>query len=244
MPDTNDRPKDQVLPDGRWQFDQAVTDVFDDMLGRSIPEYQTMRALVTEMATRFIQPGTDVVDLGCSRGEAMAPLLQNSSAARFIGIEVSQPMLDWCEYRFEGLIQEGRVFIQNLDLRREFPACSASLVLSVLTLQFTPIEYRQAILQRVYQHMLPGGAFILVEKVLGSSANLDRVLVEQYYGLKRGNGYSEEQIQRKRMSLEGVLVPVTAQWNEQLLRTAGFTEVECFWRNLNFAGWVALKPAQ
>ena len=39
----------------------------------------------------------------------------------------------------------------------------------------------------------------------------------------------------------GVLVPVTAHWNEELLRQEGFTSVDCFWRHLNFAGWVAVK---
>jgi tRNA (cmo5U34)-methyltransferase len=34
---------------------------------------------------------------------------------------------------------------------------------------------------------------------------------------------------------------VTAKWNEDLLRDAGFRTVECFWRHLNFAGWVAVK---
>ena len=42
-----------------------------------------------------------------------------------------------------------------------------------------------------------------------------------YHGLKRANGYGEEAIERKRLSLEGVLVPVTAAGNEDLLRGAG-----------------------
>jgi hypothetical protein len=62
---------------------------------------------------------------------------------------------------------------------------------------------------------------------------------------ERANGYGEEEgeeeIERKRLSLEGVLVPVAAEWNEDLLRRAGFDEVECFWRCLNFAGSVAIK---
>ena len=36
-------------------------------------------------------------------------------------------------------------------------------------------------------------------------------------------------------------MPVTAAWNEELLRTAGFGVVECFWRYLNFAAWVAVR---
>ena len=113
--------------------------------------------------------------------------------------------------------------------------------LCILTLQFVPIEYRQRIVRDVYAHTVEGGAFILVEKVLGASADIDAEMVDQYYTLKRANGYSEEQIERKRLSLEGVLVPVTARWNEELLRGAGFGQVDCFWRWMNFAGWLAVK---
>jgi tRNA (cmo5U34)-methyltransferase len=55
------------------------------------------------------------------------------------------------------------------------------------------------------------------------------------------NGYTEAEVERKRLALEGVLVPVTAAWNEDLLFGAGFTSVDCFWRYLNFAGWVAVR---
>ena len=82
---------------------------------------------------------------------------------------------------------------------------------------------------------------MLVEKILGATADLDAQMVSRYYALKGANGYSPEQIERKRLSLEGVLVPVTARWNEELLRMAGFTQVDCFWRWMNFAGWLAVK---
>ena len=134
------------------------------------------------------------------------------------------------------------VSIQSADLRHEFPGVTSSLVLSVLTLQFTPIEYRQQIIRRVFESLAPGGAFILVEKVLGATSRLDEAFVELFLNIKRENGYSDSQIDRKRMSLEGVLVPVTARWNEELLREEGFSSVDCFWRHLNFAGWVAVKP--
>ena len=82
---------------------------------------------------------------------------------------------------------------------------------------------------------------ILVEKVLGKSADLDRALVDVYYDFKRRMGYTQEEIDRKRLSLEGVLVPVTAEWNEELLHGAGFARVDCVWRWSNFAAWLAVK---
>jgi len=83
---------------------------------------------------------------------------------------------------------------------------------------------------------------VLVEKVLGASAELDEAFVELFLTMKERNGYSPGEIDRKRLSLEGVLVPVTARWNEDLLHQEGFASVDCFWRHLNFAGWVAVKP--
>jgi tRNA (cmo5U34)-methyltransferase len=117
----------------------------------------------------------------------------------------------------------------------------AQVILSVLTIQFTPIEYRLQILRDVYEHLADDGVFIFVEKVLGETACLDRLFRNNYYAMKEANGYTEEEIERKKLSLEGVLVPVTASMNEQLLKASGFKEVDCFWRWSNFAGWVALK---
>lgn len=235
--------RDHVLPQGKWQFDAEVTDVFDEMLRRSIPQYDVMRSAVFEIASRFAKEKTAIVDLGCSRGDALDPLVSRFGAYnRFVGVEVSLPMLEAARKRFQGYIACGVVSIREMDLRHQFPPERASVILSVLTLQFTPIEYRLKIVREAFNALIPGGALILVEKVLGASADLDAMLVDLYYGMKRENGYSQEEIDRKRLSLEGVLVPVTASWNEQLLHQCGFTEVDCFWRYLNFAGWVAVKP--
>lgn len=231
------------LPKGdRWAFDESVTDVFTDMLQRSIPQYEIMRRAVVDVGAAFVQPATQIVDLGCSRGDSLAPFVSMfGDANRYVGIEVSKPMLAAARDRFADEIDRGIVRISDMDLRRDYPQGPTSLTLSVLTLQFTPIDHRQRILEDACRYTLPGGALILVEKILGSTCSLDRLLIQNYYNLKAENGFSTEEIERKRLSLEGVLVPVTAKWNEELLRAAGFQEVECFWRWMNFAGWVALR---
>lgn len=232
-------PHDQTMPHGQWQFNDEVATVFDDMLARSIPQYETMRHACYSLANRYRQPDSCIIDLGCSRGEAMAPLVERFGVHNhFIGVETSPPMLQAAQQRFADY---PTVEILPLDLRLNYPPAKSSVTLSILTLQFTPIEYRQKILKNIYDHLLPNGALILVEKVLGATADLDALMVDLYYGLKADNGYSQEQIERKRLSLEGVLVPVTADWNEQLLAQTGFKQIDCFWRWMNFAGWVAVK---
>lgn len=89
--------------------------------------------------------------------------------------------------------------------------------------------------------MKPGGAFFLVEKIIGSSAEIDEQMTRHYYKHKTAHGYSQDQIQRKRLALKGVLVSVTAQWNLELLNLTGFKHVDCFWRWMNFGGYIAIK---
>jgi len=235
-------PVDQTMPEGAWKFDDGVTAVFDDMLSRSIPQYDVMRRACFDLACRYAQRKTDIVDLGCSRGEAIAALVDKFGVNnRFVGVEVSGPMLQASQERFRGMIDAGVVSIRNLDLRTEYPPVAASVTLCILTLQFTPIEYRLQIMQEIYDHTLPDGVLILVEKVIGAGAGINQKMVDIYYGLKAQNGYTQEQIQRKRLSLEGVLVPMTARWNEEMMALVGFRQVDCFWRWMNFAGWIAVK---
>jgi tRNA (cmo5U34)-methyltransferase len=224
----------------KWEFDESVTDIFEDMLSRSIPQYEVMRKAVTNIASEFISNGGHVIDIGCSRGEQISRLIGSfGNECHYHGIECSQPMIDVCSDKFKDF---RNVKLYNIDLRKEWIEIkNTSVCLSILTLQFIPIEYRLSLLKKIYDSTKVGGCLIVVEKVIGGSAKIDELTTEQYYNLKHQNGYSVYEIERKRLSLEGVLVPVTAKWNEEMIRLSGFSEVDCFWRWMNFAGWIAIK---
>ena len=234
--------RDTVVPGAHWAFDDNVTKCFDDMLARSIPEYVNMRSLTFELGKHFIDSINGVVDLGASRGEALAPFVP--LASRCYALEISEPMGEVLRARFK---DEPKVSVLQKDLRTvtnefsPFLEGKNCLVLSILTLQFVPIEYRPKIVRLIYKSLKPGGAFMFVEKVIGNTPDLDELLVTEYYAMKNRNGYSYEDIQRKRASLEGVLVPMTDNWNRDMLRSAGFQQIDCYYRSLNFCGLIAVK---
>lgn len=234
-------PLESDLVDGEpWVFDADVADGFDEMLSRSIPDYDQMRSSVFAVGRRFVDESFQwpvALDLGCSRGEALAPFVDAGWAG--IGYEVSEPMLAAARARFAG--KEG-VEVEQRDLREPFsPWRKADVVLSVLTLMFVPTNHRQRVLRDAFAALRPGGALILVEKVLGAG-QLDDVFVDAYHELKGKNGYGDEEIRKKALALEGVLVPLTAEMNESLLADAGFRPVDSFWSWMNFRGWVAIRP--
>lgn len=237
--------RDETVPGDRWVFGEAETAAFADMLARSIPDYENLRRLCFEVGRAFVRTDAGdgwLLDLGASRGEAVAEFVRSYGATiRYTLAEVAPPMIEAIESRFGGYIESGRMDVFDGDLATAFPSRPYTLALSVLTLQFIPINHRQQILRRIWESLRPGGALILVEKVLGQGSTLDSLFVGEYHAMKQANGYSPDTVERKRLALEGVLVPVTASINESFLRDAGFTAVDCFWRRLNFAGWIAVK---
>lgn len=246
---------DNLIPaKDKWEFDDAVTKVFGDMLGASIPGLDDMRYWVDKITAwvvdRQLPPARTagrhlrVLDLGASLGDAVARVVPEFPHVQFGLIETSEPMRTALREKFQGA---GNVRVYDNDLRYDRGPVYAPtgfdnvVVLSVLTQMFIPVEHRQGLVSSVYDALAPGGVFVSVEKTLGDSTWGEDRLTEWYYDFKRDQGYNEEAIMRKRMSLEGVLVPLRSTWCEDVLRQAGFARIQKFWQSGPFVGWVAEK---
>ena len=237
---------DNIVPNKKWEFDEDVSNCFEDMLNRSIPQYDIMRDLVFKVGCKILEQNQtkrySILEIGCSDGISLQPFINKYGAlARFKGIDISEPMLNKAKEKYKNLIDCNIVNFENIDLRYCFPNDIYDLIMSILTIQFTPIEYRQKIIQNIYDKIIDGGAFIFVEKVLGNCSEINEIMVEEYYNLKKTNGYTQDQIDRKKLSLEGVLVPMTSNWNIDMLKQAGFKKIDVFWRWMNFEGYIAIK---
>lgn len=240
-----DEKADNVVTAGKkWVFDEEVAQCFANMLARSIPGYEQMRELTLAIGDKYLrEKGVSIVtDIGCSNGLDIQPFIDKYGARihTFL-IDSSQAMIDEARKRFSGWVECDAMKLYCSDVTKQYPPAVADVTLCILALQFTPIEERQQLLKKIYDHTQKGGALILVEKVQGENASMDDMLTACYYAHKRNCGYTDQQIAEKRESLRGVLVNLKPAWNEQLLKEAGFTDVQMFWRHLNFCGWVAVK---
>lgn len=227
----------------KWEFNKEVTECFEEMLNRSIPNYVHLRELITNIGVHHIQENalkhTNILDIGSSHGEQIQLLSEKLSTNKFYGVEISEPMVNYSRKRFRN---NYNVEILKEDLtKNDLPVTQCGLITSILTIQFIPIEYRQKIINNIYQSLHKKGLFIFVEKIIGDNYNFSELYETLYYDLKERNGYSIEEIREKRLKLEGVLVPTTNQFNIELLKQAGFTKIDIFWKDLNFIGYIAMK---
>ena len=123
------------------------------------------------------------------------------------------------------------------------PIENASVVTMCWTLQFIRPFRRDSLIKSIYDGLSDGGVFLVTEKILTGSSDMNRFFIEFYYDLKKRNDYSDNEILRKREALENVLIPYRISENYELFRRNGFQIVETFFQWFNFAGFLCVKKS-
>lgn len=236
--------KEEITKVSDFVFGTTVVKVFDDMVSRSVPFYNETQRMLAEIAADHVKEGSFVYDLGCSTGTTMIEVDKLiPSDIRFVGIDESPEMLEKCDVKLKECNFVRPYDLILGDLHEELPIKNASVVILSLTLQFVRPLYRERLLKNIYAGLNPGGVLLLVEKVLAENSIFNRDFIKYYYNYKRRNHYSEMEISQKREALENVLIPYKLSENLLLLKEAGFTYCETFFKWYNFSGMIAYKKS-
>ncbi len=228
-----------------FAFNEAVVRVFPDMIKRSVPGYPTIVENIGVLAAQFAQPDSLLYDLGCSLGAVTQALRRHVRAdgCRVVAVDNSPAMVERCR---EYLHAQDSMFQELLPVSVEEGDILAlafqpsSVVALNFTLQFIAPDQRLALLGRIRQSLLPGGALILSEKLRFEDAGEQQLLTDLHIGFKRANGYSELEIAQKRSALDNVMKPDSLEQHRERLLKAGFSRVIPWFQCLNFASLIAL----
>jgi tRNA (cmo5U34)-methyltransferase len=212
------------------------------MLERSVPMYQECQSLAVHWCAQFAQANTCVYDLGCSTGTLLLKLAQSidqKNEVSLIGVDNSPAMLE----KSKKTLEESPIPCKLIeaDLNKGISIENASVVVMNYTLQFVLPEQRVKLLKNIFEGLLPGGSLVLIEKIKSEIPELDRAFIEFHHQFKRDRGYSSLEISRKREALENVLIPLTVEENRDMIKEAGFSTVDLFFKWNNFAGFIALN---
>lgn len=225
-----------------FQFDTRVTRVFDDMINRSVPCYDVVQSIMVTMAQHYYRPGTVVYDLGCSLAETslrLASVLPSDS--QIVGIDKSPAMVEAARKKVAEQHYEKQITIKEGLIQDKLPEASASVIIMSLTLQFIrPLE-RGNIIKIAHNALRSGGVLLVFEKTLQADPDLHRLFIDKYHAFKADNGYSYEEILRKRLALENVLIPFTVEENLSMIAGSGFGSAQTFFQWLNFSAFMAVK---
>ncbi|MFT7824789.1 MAG: carboxy-S-adenosyl-L-methionine synthase CmoA [Sulfurimonas sp.] len=223
----------------KFEFDNAVASVFDDMLSRSVPFYDEVRKLIISMILAEQGEEKKVLDLGSSTAKFLLDLDSKLDARMHLkGIDNSQAMLDRAR-------QKCQAFGANIELELadmlEYDFGGEDFIVANYTLQFIRPMQRPDLIQKIYKGLHDGGIFVFSEKVVFADKKLDKQLIDIYYDYKKEQGYSAYEIAQKREALENVLIPFTIEENIQMCKKAGFKQISTLFQWGNFVTFAARK---
>ncbi|MBV06520.1 MAG: carboxy-S-adenosyl-L-methionine synthase CmoA [Gammaproteobacteria bacterium] len=231
--------KDKIFEEGNvsclpFSFNQEVTEVFEDMIDRSVPGYITTLNIIEQQSKKHSRENTNIYDLGCSLGASTASIINGvEGRAKIIGIDSSESMIMSCNTKFSNLIEEGVVEFLNEDICNSVIQ-NASIVVINFVLQFLELSERQKLMKKIYEGLNPDGILLLSEKVHFESERETAEISKIHHSFKSKNGYSELEISGKRDSLEGVLITETEKQHIKRLEEVGFINPIKLMFDLNF----------
>ena len=222
-----------ISKQSNWVFDEHVAPEFDKHVRKSVPNYVHVQELAETFSDWFTYPNCSVIDFGASTGETLRRIRRrHSKALNLVGYDNSQAMIN--QAKLKG------IDITFADLEKPLVFPNFAYGVSLYTLQFLRPDTRNSLLKRIYHCLDNAGGMFIVEKVLGSTAQMQDILQQLYWEMKAKNGFSSEQIINKAKALRGCMYPKTITDNEEEFRSVGFNS-EIVFKESQFCGWLLTK---
>lgn len=226
----------------KFDFNESVANVFDDMIERSVPFYKEVIDLTIFFILKNLKTDSLVVDLGCSTGNFLLELdnrlRKDSKYLDLVGIDSSESMIKRAKLKNQALGGNIKFICQDF-LNTKFSPCD--FFISHYTMQFVrPLE-RIPLIKNLYNSLRKGGILFMAEKTISTDSVFEPQMIDCYHNYKIKNGYTHSEIYKKREALENVLVPFSMIENLSVLKEAGFEQVELPFKWINFNLFMARK---
>jgi len=171
-----------------------------------------------------------VLDLGAGTGLLAAMVAKAFPSASIHLTDISEAMLDQARQRF-GDTPRITYAVQahtRLSARSKY-----DLVISALSIHHLAHSEKQALFEKIYRALLPGGLFVNADQALGPSVEVEEAWHRQWLADVKAGGLPEpawsQAMERVRLDRNATLADQLA-W----LENAGFENVACRYQRFRF----------
>ena len=168
-----------------------------------------------------------VLDLGTGDGRLLALVRADRPQSVGVALDVSEPMLERARRRFA----DAPVELVRHDLSEPLPDLGQfDAVVSSFAIHHLGDERKRSLYAEVFARLLPGGVFANLEHVASPTPRLHR----RFYEALARLGVDDREDPSDRL----VDVETQLRW----LREIGFEDVDCYWKWLEMALLIGLRP--
>ena len=188
-----------------WQFNQDVARIFPNHARQHIPNYDQVIDLTVSICSENLDQYSGILEVGCAVGETLSRLDQQGFK-NLHGVDSSLDMLTQCPPKIANYYHSFNIPVNTSKY---------DAILCNWTLHF--IENKIEYLKTIYENLNKDGFLIISDKTC-----TDKFAIENYYKWKKSQGVSDEEIQNKERSLEGVMFIQSPKWYMETLKQIGF----------------------
>ena len=216
-----------------------------------VAEQQRMLAVLQSLYAAFVKDGSPkaMLDLGCGDGIVTAAIVGTDPTVSVTLVDDSTRMLERARERLAGLDNVRCILADFEDILLAHTITGTyDFVASSLALHRLMLGDKKSLFQYIYDHLRPDGYFVILDIVLAPSDRLER----WYFSLwrewmtehDRFAGLGEEEIEKTINSFKdnNCNKPDTLNIQLEMLRFAGFVDVDCYFKYGMFALFGGRKP--
>jgi len=226
-----------MLTDVKEIFDKAAAR-YDQQRRKVFPRFDDFYRTLLMLIPRNREEAFRFLDLGTGTGLVADLILRAFPNSTADLLDVSEKMLEKARERFTGNPRV-RFWIRDYadgDLPGRY-----DVIASAMSIHHLDDDGKKVLFERIFHALVPGGMFIHAELVRGDTEETERIHQRVWREHLEKSGLSAETLSQiyERMSYDK-----TARLGSQLewLRSAGFREVDCFYKYFNFAVYAGRRP--
>jgi len=222
----------------KFTFNIDVANVFGDMVNRSVPGYEFLIENIGVLSKKFYQPNTKIYDLGSSLCACSLSILEKvqNTEVQIYAVDSSKAMIDICKKSIDR--KEIKFINSNIE---DVEMNNSSIVILNLTLQFILVKKRTELLKKIFSQLNDNGIIIITEKIKLDKTSDDIFFKNFHDFFKENNGYTKEEIDRKKIALSETMIIESEQIHEERFKDIGCKKFYKWFQCYNFVSWVLIK---
>ena len=220
----------QGVPNSATGYFGSMAESYDSLIHRAVPRYDEM---IARLLDYLPDDPRRVLELGCGTGNLSLRLAKTFPRAELTLVDGSAEMVSLVRSRIDESRIDSNPRVAYVEARFEaldLPAGSFDLVVSSISLHH--VDDKAALYRRIRGLIPAGGRFCFADQIRGEPESNHRVNWDRWLDFCREPGHcTHEEIESllDHAAAHDHYVPLSE--HIALLSAAGFTEIDCVWRN-------------
>ncbi|OCK59651.1 class I SAM-dependent methyltransferase [Bradyrhizobium sp. LMTR 3] len=203
---------------------------------RFVPGFADLHRMTRILLAEQAAQDARVLVLGAGGGLELKALAEAEPRWQFVGVDPASEMLKLAEQSLGPL--NARVQLQQgyIDDAPDGPFDAAACL---LTLHFLDVDERRRTAWEIHRRLRPGAPFVAAHSSFPQQDSERTRWLSRYAAYAIASGADPNQANTARAAVEARLPVLGPEQDAQILREAGFRDVELFYAAFTWRGWIA-----